>query len=230
MLWDDANIERLCEIDVDRNLIIQISLDGNYETMSQERLITYDQYLKIIDTIKKFKGKGFKVGCLIVINSITASTSIETIKYAIEDLHVDAVQAISLFPTGRANYNKYLFEFWDKWSEFVVNITKIKKTKAWGENTEKVNIGFFTLYELVEPLDRADMHNDIFEVWGLDIRDKKSFAIQTRRSHYCEAGQTELTISCEKKYILVYLHYVQYLGEQILKMGKSYIFGIMMRI
>lgn len=199
LLWSDECIEKLCEIDVERSLMIQISLDGNYDVMSRERLITYDQYLKIIDTIRKFKSKGFKVGCLIVINAITASTSVETIKYAIEELHVDAVQAVSLFPTGRANCNKYLLEFWNEWSEFVIKITKIKKTNAWGENTKKINIGFFTLYELVEPLDKADMHNDIFEVWGLDIADENMFAMQTMRSHYCEAGQTELTISCEKK-------------------------------
>lgn len=200
LLWDDNAIDKLCEIDPNRVLTIQISLDGPYEVMAKERLITAEQYEKIIDTIRKLKQHYFKVGCLIVINSLTSEKSIETIKYAIEKLEVDAVQAIPLFPTGRARENdKFLQCFWDEWSKFVVKITEIKKNNSWGHNTKKVNVGFFTLYELTDPLDKAGMHDAIKNVWGLDLTNIDTFMLQTRRNFYCEAGQTEMTISSDKK-------------------------------
>lgn len=200
VLWTDDAIDKLCEIDPERRLTIQISLDGPYEIMAKERLLSLEQYQKIIDTIIKLKRNGFKVGCLIVINSITAVTSIDTIKYAIEELKVDAVQAIPLFPTGRANDNRTVLQnFWNEWNRFVVDITQIKKEKLWGENSNKVNIGFFTLYEMTYPLDSMGMHEDIMNIWGLDLTSEETFTKQTRRTCFCEAGQTELTISSDKK-------------------------------
>ena len=200
LLWDEIMIEKICSIDKNRDLMIQISLDGPYEVMAKERLLTLNQYEKILDTIKRFKEKECKVGCLIVINSLTADTAIETIQYALEELQVDAVQAIPLFPTGRANENeKVLQGFWEKWEKFVIDITKIKKYKMWGKSTDKVNIGFFTLYEMTYPLDKAGMHDDIKVVWGLDLENLETFISQTKRNVFCEAGQTEMTISSDKK-------------------------------
>ncbi|WMJ87610.1 radical SAM/SPASM domain-containing protein [Anaerocolumna sp. MB42-C2] len=200
LLWDDVSIEKLCKLDPNRNLTIQISLDGPFEVMTKERLITKMQYDKIINTIIKLKSYGFSVGCLIVLNLLTAATSLDTIKYAIYELNVDAVQAIPLFPTGRACENRNILQgFWKEWSKFVIDVTNIKKTNAWGDKSQRVNIGFFTLYELTEPLDRAGMHDDIYNVWGLDVSSSEKFHMQTKRHYYCEAGQTELTISSEKR-------------------------------
>lgn len=200
LLWDETSINKLSEIDSDRKLVLQISLDGPFEVMEKQRLITKPQYYKIINTIKRMKEERFKVTCLIVINSLTAAKSLDTIKYALFDLNVDAVQAIPLFPTGRAAQNSEKLQgFWESWSDFVVEITKIKKTASWGEKSKRVNVGFFTLFELTEPLDNAGMHSDIYDVWGLDISTAEKFKMQTRRDCYCEAGQCEMSISSEMK-------------------------------
>lgn len=200
LLWNYNLIKKLSDLDNGKKLTIQISLDGMYKVMHRQRGMSKKQFQKIINVISLFRQFGFRVGILIVVNDLTIATSIHTIRYALKELHVDAVQAIPMFPTGRAEKNLDTLQlFWNDWEKFVIEITNIKKYEKWGADSQKVNIGFFSLYEIVLPLDNAGMHDEIEKVWGLDITSVETFKKQTKREHFCEAGQSEMVISSEGK-------------------------------
>jgi len=195
-LWDRNSIKRLSEVDPERVILIQVSLDGKYEIMKEQRLVTRQEFDNILASINSFKNLGFTVGCLHVVDSVTVDTSLDTIHYLLSEIQIDVVQVVPLFPSGRAAENRVILDkFWDKWAELIVEVTKIKKFSLWGENSPKFNIGFFTLFELVIPLDKAGMHDDIFNVWELDVSSKKGFWKNTQRDFFCESGRSELAIS-----------------------------------
>jgi radical SAM protein with 4Fe4S-binding SPASM domain len=195
-LWDNNLINRLSEADPERAIMIQFSLDGKYEIMKEQRLVTRTEFDNILESINSFKSLGFTVGCLHVVNSLTVEKSLDTIKYLLSEIQVDVVQVVPLFPSGRAANNRVILDkFWDQWSELIVEVTKIKKLSLWGERSNRFNIGFFTLFELVLPLDKAGMHDDIFNVWELDVSSKKGFWENTHRDFFCEGGRSELAIS-----------------------------------
>lgn len=198
-LWDEASINRLAEVDPHRNIIIQISLDGpSYAVMSKQRYITRSQYDQILKTIQRLQELGFSVTSLYVVSALTVAHTVETIHQAIFDLGISSMQVIPLFPAGRAAlFRGELDDFWTDWSKLVVEVTKIKKYALWGKESFRFNMGFFNLYELVEPLDTSDMHDDICGVWGLDVSSKEAFLHQTRRDFYCESGRSELAISSD---------------------------------
>lgn len=79
----------------------------------------------------------------------------------------------------------------------MTDLTTIKRDATWGEKSRMFNVGFFTLFELAFPLDRAGRHEEILSVWGLDLSSKEAFQRQTRRDLYCESGWTELAISAD---------------------------------
>ncbi|MCL2360603.1 MAG: radical SAM protein [Defluviitaleaceae bacterium] len=198
--WDKNTIDELADRVPNKNVRIQISMDGPYEVMAKQRNISKEQYDKIIDNAKYFNECGFSVSALTVIDKVTAPHAITTAHKMLEDNIFRAVQLVPLFLTGRALENLEMLEdFWESWSEIVVRVTKIIKHNRWGNLSNRINIGFFTLYELFVPLEDNDMIDDVLNVWGLDIENLSNFRHQIRRPFYCECGQSELTISSEMK-------------------------------
>lgn len=196
-LWTEEAVQRLMAADPDRNLHMQVSLDGpSYEAIRKQRPMTREEYQRLLWTVRRLQEAGFDVTALHVVSSLTVGHSLETIRHALFDLGISTVQAVPLFPAGRAvNYLEELDRFWDQWSALIVEITRLKQAVAWGEKSHRFNVGFFTLYELVMPLDDAGLHDAIRDVWGLDLSSKEAFMRQTRRDIYCEGGRSELAIS-----------------------------------
>ncbi|MBT9140841.1 MAG: putative mycofactocin radical SAM maturase MftC [Dehalococcoidia bacterium] len=61
----------------------------------------------------------------------------------------------------------------------------------WGKHSQKLEISFKTLYELVVPLEESGRTDDLREVWQFD---PASFSSRYRKV-FCEAGWTDLCIS-----------------------------------
>ncbi len=198
-LWDDDTVEAMARADPERHIHIQVSLDGpDYETTRRQRPMSPDEYRRSLRTLRRFKKMGFETGCLHVVSAVTVARSFETMRQALFDLDADSAQAVPLFPAGRAaQFRAELDNFWEGWAELVLALTDVKKGSTWGERTKRFNVGFFTLFELVLPLDQAGRHDDILDVWGLDVSSKEAFFRQTRRDFYCESGRTELAIGAD---------------------------------
>lgn len=199
VLWGKEELRNLDIADPNRQLTIQISIDGPAEIMKLQRGMSEKQFSKVLQTIGALKKLGFSVTILLVADSITCKYLIETAKYLIFQLNVDGAQIVPLFLSGRAIENKEkLGRFWNDWSNLVQKVTLIKKENKWGEFSKKINIGFFTIYELFIPLKEHNLLIEAKEVWGIDLSDIYQYRKQIRRNFYCEAGVSELAISCNK--------------------------------
>jgi len=198
-LWDEGLVQRLAAADPERRIHIQVSLDGpTYESSRKQRPMTPAEYERSLWALRRFKELGYETGCLHVVSAATVGHSLETMRLALFDLGADSVQAVPLFPAGRAaRYRAELDHFWEGWARLVTDLTTIKRDATWGEKSRMFDMGFFTLFELAFPLDRAGRHEEILSVWGLDLSSKEAFQRQTRRDLYCESGWTELAISAD---------------------------------
>jgi len=197
-LWTKDSIEKFADCVPDRNIIIQISLDGPFEIMAKHRNMDLHQYKQIFESAFLFRELGFTVMALSVVDAVTAPYILDTVKDALVNGYFNNIKMVPLFMSGRALNNIDLLEgFWDSWSNIVKEVTEIRKYAIWGELSKKVSLGFFTLYELVAPLDQYGMLNEALETWGLDIFDINKYRQQIRRNYYCECGFSELTISSE---------------------------------
>lgn len=200
ILWNEEKIAKLKESDPDNNIYIQLSLDGQYEIMNEHRNMTKTEYEKMIENIKLFKKYGFYVTGLHTADSITIKESLNTCKYYIENYNIDSIQIVPAFMAGRATENHDLLDnYWNEWIQLVLQVTDIKKYGYWGQLSERLSLGFFTLYEIVVPLDKNNRHSDIWDVWGLDVDNVDNYRKQLHRNYYCEAGCSELAISSTKE-------------------------------
>lgn len=195
-LWTEDHIAKLLKVDPEKKITIQVSLDG--PTLAQanmHRNMTKQDWDRLLWLVPVLKEAGYQVSSIHVASHVTLSHTLETARFAIEELGVSAFQIVPYFPTGRGvDFLKAYDLFWVQWSNFLVNLTKQKISNQ--ENYLKyVALGVFTIFELVIPLDDAGLHEMIFNVWGLDTSSKEAFKKQSRRDIYCEAGLTELAIS-----------------------------------
>lgn len=198
ILWNETLIKKLGEIDKERRIVVQVSIDGEYEIMSKQRNLTLEQYNNFLNNISLFKRNDFIVTGIHVADALTIDNSLKTLQFYLKEIKLDSVQIVPIFSSGRATENKeVLGDYWNKWDVLVNEITDIKKFNLWDKLSDIINVGFFTLYELVIPLDNNNRHEDIKNVWGLDVDDPHEYYKQTRRRCYCEAGQSELAISAD---------------------------------
>ena len=198
MLWDQSMFDLFIKSVPQKNIKIQVSLDGDYNSMFQQRGICDSEYEKIIANIKMFKSNGFRVGCLFVANSLTIKDAISICKNYVKELNIDGIKIVPMFPMGRAQDNiDALGEFWESWSKLVVEFTCLKKKEKDDPILKKIKMSFFNLYELVVPLDNAGMHSDIYDVWNLDVDNLDNYRKQIHRKFFCEVGYSELVISSE---------------------------------
>lgn len=201
ILWDDNIISKLLEVDPNRKTKIQISLDGTNATeFGCHRNVSEKDVEKIVSTIGKLRHLGFVVTCLHVASPNTVSHTIKTLYFALDELLVDAFQIVPFFPTGRGSvFIDKINDFWQQWNKLVVDLTMIKKNRKEKKLKNNFKIGVFTPYELALPLDYADMHDEILNTWEIDFDDYAMFKKISRRTVYCEAARTELTVSADFK-------------------------------
>lgn len=200
ILWDIDSIRKLAEIDKYRKLTIQISIDGDSNMMQIQRGMNDCQFQQMFENIRAFKAHGFNVTALHVANSLTIKNSVQVCKTLLEANEVDSVQIVPIFSAGRAVQNaKQLIGHWEEWERIVLEVTDIRKYNLWGDLSKSINLGFFTLFELALPLDRSDRHQDIIDIWGLNVDDQQIYKSQMKRPCFCEAGRSELAISASKQ-------------------------------
>lgn len=198
--WSDEHFRKLCEIDPDRKLKIQISVDGSFDNMKAMRGINKQEYILLHHNINEFVSLGFSVGVLYVANLLTIKDSLNVAHELLFSYNVKGVKIVPMFESGRAiKMKENIFAFWDEWSKLVLSVTDIKKHRKWGAKTTKLSLGIFNLYELVVPLDDAGRHQDIEDVWKLNVNNIELFRKQSNRFHYCEVGFSELVISSDMK-------------------------------
>lgn len=176
---------------------VQISMDGySYSTYSHAREGSPEDFNQILRTIEWLKAEDVFVFVCITITKRTIDNALKIAHWALHDLGVDAVHVIPLFLSGRAipNYESLSFTF-DEWSNLVRETTLIKRDQLWGGLEQRLNMGFFTWYEIVLALKQQGLFEEIESVWHLN---KEEF-LSSRRDVYCEAGVTELYIESDGK-------------------------------
>lgn len=89
--------------------------DGpTYESSRKQRPMTPAEYERSLWALRRFKELGYETGCLHVVSAATVGHSLETMRLALFDLGADSVQAVPLFPAGRAaRYRAELDHFWE---------------------------------------------------------------------------------------------------------------------
>lgn len=130
------------------------------------------------------------------ITRTTLPFAVKTADFALE-LGVDQFLMIPFFPAGRGLIRFPSVEFSrESWKAFLVDITTRKRDGMWGDNTRRVEVGFFTLYDFVIPLEEASLEKEIQSVWRFKEED---FHAQSKRPTICEAGHTDLHIDAQGK-------------------------------
>lgn len=195
ILWTETSINKLKSVINPKNVLIQISIDGQYELMNKQRNMTAFEYKKVLDNIQLFKDAGFSVGSLLCASIHTIDNALETSKWALEHLKIDAIQIVPELIAGRAKLTKdELKYFWCKWKTLIILLTDIKKYHLWNGLEDKIRVGFFTLYELAYPLDSINRHEDIKGVWNYEFDNKDMFVKLAHRNCFCEIGNSEIVI------------------------------------
>lgn len=195
ILWNEGLIKKLKSVIDPKKVMIQISVDGQFEIMNKQRHMTISEYEKVLDNIRLFKASGFSVGSLLCATIHTMDSALETCKWVLESLSIDAIQIVPELIAGRAEFAADELEiFWSKWNSLIISLTDIKKYHLWGGLENKIKVGYFTLYELAYPLDSVNRHNDIKDVWNYEFDNKDLFKKLSHRKCFCEIGNSEIVI------------------------------------
>ncbi len=194
--WSKSFLEEFLHICANHQGIdVQISLDG-YDPASyvKARGGPPENFHRITNLIKALKEQNIEVNVLMTMTKTTLPFAVKTADFALE-LGVDQFLMIPLFPTGRALSRFPSVEFSrELWKAFLVDITKRKRDDVWGNNTRRIEVGFFTLYDFVIPLEEAGLEKEIESVWRFKEED---FYAQSKRPTMCEAGYTDLHINAQ---------------------------------
>ncbi|KYK27915.1 MAG: hypothetical protein AYK19_06380 [Theionarchaea archaeon DG-70-1] len=191
-LWTKEFFDEFIKIWKTHPIDIQVSLDGHsYETYGAARGGTQKDFERVTRTIKKLVEEGVRTVACFTVRKKTIGHMFETAQFALEELGVNAFHVIPLFASGRAipNYEEIAYTF-EEWSSLVRDYTILKRDSLWGGLEKRVNLGFFTWYEVSYPLEQAGLLKEMKSVWNLDKEEFKSMY----RKVFCEAGVTELYI------------------------------------
>lgn len=196
--WSTSFLEEFLHICANHQGIdVQISLDG-YDPMSylKARGGPPENFHRITNLIRVLKEHNIEVNVLMTITKTTLPFAMKTADFVLE-MGVNQFLMIPLFPTGRALSYFSSIEFSrESWKTFLAGITMCKRDGAWGENTRRVEVGFFTLYDFVIPLEEAGLEKEIQTVWRFKEED---FLTQSKRPTICEAGYADLHINAYGK-------------------------------
>ncbi|AZR74544.1 hypothetical protein BBF96_14805 [Anoxybacter fermentans] len=191
--WNDDLIT-LIEKDYKKHqLKIQFSIDGfDYQTFSSIRKgSTINDFENLIDVILKLKQRNHHITVFHTVTKKTLGNALETARFVLEKLNVNQVVLDPLFISGRAkkNFNELVYSY-DEWKELLRHVTIIKRDNLWGSLSKRLQMTFFTFYELVIPLKELGMEQELKEIWHFDEE-----VFFRYRPIWCEAGVTDLCIN-----------------------------------
>jgi radical SAM protein with 4Fe4S-binding SPASM domain len=175
---------------------VQISLDG-YDPTSYVRARggPPENFNRMVEFVQALKANEVEVNSIMAVTNQTLPFAIKTARFAIQELGIEQFLIIPLFPAGRAVANFSELEFSRQaWRDLLVEITNLKKGQAWGGDIQRVEVGFFTLYDLVLPLEEAGLQKEIRSVWRFE---EENFERDAKRPTMCESGYTDLVVNSE---------------------------------
>ena len=195
--WTDDFLDQFLRICSKQPAIdVQISIDGyDRASYAEARGGPPENFDRIVSLIKTLRNHDIEVNTLMTITKSTLPFAVKTARFAAEELKVNQFLMIPLFPAGRAvpYYGEVMFSR-ELWKDFLVAMTRIKKDQAWGPYTQKVEVGFFTLYDFVLPLEEAGLKNEIESIWKFN---EEEFQQDAKRPTICESGYTDLFINAQ---------------------------------
>lgn len=175
---------------------VQLSLDGHdRETYVEARGGPPENFDRICELVTSLKTRGIEVNALMTVTKTTLPFALKTARFAVQELGVNQFLMIPLFPAGRAvpHYRELAFSR-EAWREFLVEVTTLKKDQVWGKDTNRMEVGFFTLYDFVLPLEEAGLEKEMKSIWKFE---EDSFTEYAKRPTMCESGYTDLFINTQ---------------------------------
>ena len=176
---------------------VQFSLDStDPQEYAYLRGTDQDALDRVLDAIRAVGAHGFAPTTLTTATNENVEKCLDIAKFALLELGVRGAGILPVFVGGKSNRSVDSMQVkYKDWEKLVIEATKIRRFSTWGPLSNRLNVRFFSYYEVFLPLQTAGMIDAISDIWNVSCH--PSSVHEASRSGLCSAGLSAVHIASD---------------------------------